>query len=371
MRKLIRNDLSRCTGCNGCVRVCPIDEVNVAFMEDDRWKIRIDNEKCIVCGACLTACRHGSRIYEDDTEKFIEDLENGETISVFCDPAARLNLRDWDRILAWLRKSGARNIFDVSLGADICTWAYIRWIQQNSPKTVISQPCQAIVDYVLLHNPLLLPYLSPVHSPMMSTAIYMRRYQDINGKLAAISPCIAKANEFEETGNLISYNVTFRKLEEYIARSGGSLPAETGDYDHPQTWPGSTYSYPGELKEKVEFFLGSALRVDKSEGPSVVYKALDKFVKDQPLNWPMVFDVLNCCEGCNLGTGTVHGRSAFEAAAAIENAGNGVHEERERGYFGKMLANFDDNLRLTDFTRIYHLHAPTTKKETRDSLPQP
>ena len=355
MRKLIQNDLSKCVGCNRCIRACPISEANIVFMEDGRMKVKIDNDKCIACGACLATCQHESRTYEDDTEKFIEDLRSGETISVFCAPAARANLRDWSRVLTWLRMLGAKNIFDVSLGADICTWAYIRWIQQNNPKTVISQPCPAIVDYILLHNPSLLPYLSPIHSPMMCTAIYMRRYKNISGKIAAISPCIAKASEFEETGNLVSYNVTFKKLEEYIVRNCIMLPPEQGYYDHPLSGLGSVYSYPGGLKENVEFFLGKALRVDKSEGQSVVYKALDEFGQESPEHWPVVFDVLNCPEGCNLGTGTLHhDRSVFEVGTAMEKARQESIAGREREYFDQMFADFDRDLKLSDFVRQYY-----------------
>ena len=362
MRKLIQNDLSKCVGCNRCIRVCPVSEANIVFTEGDLMKVKIDNEKCIACGACLAACQHDSRTYEDDTEKFIEDLRRGESISVFCAPAARANLREWERVLSWFRKLGVKSIFDVSLGADICTWAYIRWIQQNKPKTVISQPCPAIVDYILLHNPSLLPYLSPVHSPMMCTAVYMRRYQKITHKIAAISPCIAKAHEFEETDNLVSYNVTFKRLEEYIIRNGINLPAEHGQYDHPLSGLGSVYSYPGGLKENVEFFLGKALRVDKSEGQSVVYKALDVFSKESPENWPVVFDVLNCPEGCNLGTGTVHGLSVFQVGTAMDKARKASLSGREREYFDRMFADFDRDLRLADFTRQYRSH-PVIKRD--------
>ncbi len=104
------------------------------------------------------------------------DPAAGMPISVFCAPASRANLDQWDQVLALLRQMGVRKIYDLSLGADICTWAHIRYIQKNNPGPLITQPCPAIVDYILLHHNELLPYLSPVHSPMLCTAIYMRRY---------------------------------------------------------------------------------------------------------------------------------------------------------------------------------------------------
>jgi ArsR family metal-binding transcriptional regulator len=196
----------------------------------------------------------------------------------------------------------------------------------------------------------------------------MRRYQNIPHKIAAISPCIAKANEFEETGNLVSYNVTFKKLEEYITRNFISLPNEPGNYDHPMSGLGAVYSYPGGLKENVEFFLGKALRVDKSEGQSVVYKTLEEFGEETPENWPAVFDVLNCSEGCNLGTGTVHGQSVFKVGTAMENVRKKALTGREHEYFDQMFADFDKNLTITDFIRHYYPRPVMKRNVTKQEL---
>ena len=354
MRNLITNDLDKCVGCNRCIRTCPVEEANIAYQENGFTKVRVDTDKCIVCGACLSACHHASRSYVDDTERFFADLRAGIPISIFCAPASRANLEQWDQVLALLRQMGAKKIYDVSLGADICTWAHIRFIQKNNPETLITQPCPAIVDYILLHRNNLLPYLSPVHSPMLCTAIYMRRYQGITDKIAAISPCIAKANEFQETGNMVSYNITFVKLEEYIKKHNLKLPMQGSGYDHIDSALGSVYSQPGGLKENVEFMLGKSLRIDKSEGQSVVYKMLDTFAEEDKENLPAVFDVLNCPEGCNLGTGCHHEKTFFEVNKSMEQARKNAVKNRDREYFEELYKTYDETLRLHDFIRRYH-----------------
>ena len=353
MRKVITNDMEKCVGCNRCIRVCPVEEANMAYMENGDAKVRVDNTKCIACGACLHACTHGSRLYEDDTERFFEDLRTGTPISLFCAPAGRANLKEWSKVLALLENMGVRKIYDVSLGADICTWGYIRYIQKNNPHSVITQPCPAIVSYILMHRNELLPYLSPVQSPMMCTAIYMRNYKGITDKIAAISPCIAKTNEFEESDGLVSYNITFNKLEEYIKRNNLMLPAQGRGYDHIDSSIGSIFSMPGGLKETVEFMIGRVLRIDRSEGQSTVYKALDAFCKENSANLPAIFDVLNCTEGCNLGTGCRHEKTVFEVNTAMENARQGSTKGREREYFEQLYEEYDKTLRLNDFIRNY------------------
>ncbi|MDY7028078.1 MAG: 4Fe-4S binding protein, partial [Spirochaetota bacterium] len=45
-------DLSKCTACGLCAKVCPVDAV---IVEDGSY--RIDTDKCIRCGECRNVCR--------------------------------------------------------------------------------------------------------------------------------------------------------------------------------------------------------------------------------------------------------------------------------------------------------------------------
>ena len=103
--------------------VCPVEEANIAYIEDGLAEVLIDSDKRLACGACLIVCNQDSRDFVDDTERFFEDLGKGEAISAFCAPAGRASLDGWDQAPALLRKLGVRKIYDASLGADICTWA--------------------------------------------------------------------------------------------------------------------------------------------------------------------------------------------------------------------------------------------------------
>jgi NAD-dependent dihydropyrimidine dehydrogenase PreA subunit len=358
MKTLIHNDLEKCEGCNRCIRVCPVGDANIAYSDNGQGKVRIDPERCIACGACITVCQHESRTYEDDAERFFRDLKHGVPISVFVAPASRTNFDDFEGMLSLLRELGVRHVFDVSLGADICTWAHIRWIQKYGPGPLITQPCPAIVNYISKHRTELVPHLSPIHSPMLCTAVFMKKYMGVTEKIASISPCIAKKHEFDETG-LVEYNVTFKRLKEVIRKNHTVLPSVPFSFDHVDASLGRIYSMPGGLKENVEFYLGKAIRVDKSEGQAIVYKALDAFAKEPTANLPPVFDVLNCPEGCNLGTGCDHDTTVFEINSGMDmqrQAAAALYERKDKDDMTALFERFDKRLTLEDFKRTYANH---------------
>ena len=352
MRNLIKSDESVCVGCNRCVRACPMEGASITYVQEGEIKSTIDSERCIACGACVDTCRHDVRTYEDDTERFISDLKNGAPISMFAAPAFRVGTIDGSKILMWLRKLGVRKIYDVSLGADICTWAHVRYIQKAKPKSIITQPCPAIVNYILLHEHDLIQYLSPVHSPMLCTAIYMKKYGNVNDKIAALSPCIAKAHEFEDTG-YVHYNVTLEKLYDYIRNHNIQLPSEPFVFDHEEASFGRLYSMPGGLKENVEYAIGKQLRIDQAEGTEIVYDALKLFAEKRGNNLPDIFDVLNCAEGCNIGTGCLHEHDRFDASAVMDANRKNTRSEYDKEEYDKLYERYDKLLRLEDFIRRY------------------
>jgi len=208
-----------------------------------------------------------------------------------------------------------------------------------------------------MHKNELVKYLSPIHSPMLCTAIYMKKYENVNTKIAALSPCIAKAHEFDET-RLVDYNITFKHLQEYINNNGITFPAQASGFDNYQAGLGVLYPVPGGLRECIEHYFGKSLRIDKSEGSQLVYSALDEYARASTQKLPTLFDVLNCMEGCNVGTGCVHHGDA--GAVNMFDIGDVMHKARQAAlgqdqgqYLKDLFAEFDRRLKLQDFVRRY------------------
>ena len=352
MRRLVESNQERCVGCNRCTRECPVEMANITYLDDSgNLKVRVDNDACIACGLCLSVCKHDARVFHDDTERFLQDLANGVPISLMTAPSIRTGIPQWKRLLTYLRQLGVRKIYDVSLGADICIWAHLRYLAENTPRGLITQPCPAIVSYCEQHLPDSLPHLSPVQSPMGCTAVLMRKYDGITDSIAAISPCIAKAHEFDDIGT-IQYNVTFAKLMAYIERNQIALPEVESGFDHSESGLGALFPMPGGLKENIEMFAGHHYRIDKEEGDSAYHK-LKEYMKTPAEQLPDLFDVLSCHEGCNGGPGCSHTINTFHMNATMGAARRKVRKRQHAAERAEITATYNARFAPEDFLRQY------------------
>ncbi|NLC24544.1 MAG: 4Fe-4S dicluster domain-containing protein, partial [Oxalobacter sp.] len=129
--------MENCVGCNRCVREGPIKTANLTYQDaQGNIKVDVDDAQCIACGRCIQVCRHGARSYEDDLERFFDDLDRGVPLSLITAPSLKSNKSNfskWKNILAWLKQKGVRKIYDVSLGADICIWTHLRYLEAYQP----------------------------------------------------------------------------------------------------------------------------------------------------------------------------------------------------------------------------------------------
>nr|MBP3598836.1 4Fe-4S dicluster domain-containing protein [Eubacterium sp.] len=306
----------KCQGCNRCISVCPVLTANYSVTDghSHNQRIEVHSENCISCGSCFDACEHKARSFYDDTEQFFNDLRQGERISIILAPAFEANYPDqYHRVLGGLKKLGVNHILSVSFGADITTWAYINYITKNHFKGGISQPCPAVVNYIEHYAPALIRKLVPIHSPMMCTAIYAKKYMKITDKLAFVSPCIAKKTEITDpnTKGYVSYNLTFDHLMEYV-RTHNIYGTPTKD--EVSYGLGSIYPMPGGLKENVYWFCGEDVAIRQVEGEKRAYEFLKDYQKRIQRNdkLPFMVDILNCERGCLYGTGIEESKSSSE-----------------------------------------------------------
>lgn len=302
---VIQVDEKKCINCHFCISACP-----VKFCNDGSGDlVTINPNLCIGCGACVRACSHGARYILDDCEDFYACVQTGEKMVAIVAPAIAASFPDtYLQLNGWLKSIGVEAVFDVSFGAELTVKSYLNFISKEQPRTVIAQPCAAIVSYIEIYHPELLPNLVPLDSPMVHTMKMIRRYypQYKNHKLLIISPCAAKKREFAETG-VGDFNVSFQSLKVLLQQMQVSLNAFPEiPYEGPDAERAVLFSTPGGLMQTaMREQPGIEKRTRKIEGVHTVYKYLANLPRDiQAGRAPLLIDCLSCELGCNGGPGT-------------------------------------------------------------------
>lgn len=367
-------DSEKCVQCHVCIQVCPVKYCNDA--SDLEKGITVNHDLCIGCGNCIRACTHDARIIVDDTEKFIEDLKKGEKIAALVAPAVDVNFPgQLKNLLGWLKSIGVKMNFDVSFGAEITTYQYLKAIQAGAKTPVIAQPCPAVVSFVEIYKPELLPYLAPTGSPVMDISAWVHKKHP-GMKHAFISPCIAKSREFQDpnTKGQITYNVTITNLKKYLEKNGIDLskfPAT--NFDGPmEAERGILYSQPGGLFEtfkryNVPLKMHQVRRTEGKEIYEEFFEDLEKEIKDKKCDVILV-DILNCLHGCNRGTGTNYDERTTDEILKLQS--ERLEKQQKENYpdpdalskLQKILEDMND----IDFSRKY-----TDKSENYKTLEDP
>lgn len=369
MNEIIIVKPEKCVGCNACIRSCPAPEANVSVrLDDGRYIVNVNSEKCVSCGECVRTCNHGARDYIDDTEACMQRIETDKVIIIASSAIKAAVPTLWKGILDWFKKKGCI-IFDASLGADIATWAHLRSIETNNLGNIVSQQCSAVVKYIETYQPMLLKNLSPIHSPELCTATYIKKYQRRTNPIAVISPCIAKKNEFTDT-NLVDYNVTIKKLLAYFEKNEIKIPTSDANdfvysFEEQQGEIGAILPRPGGFRDALHV-RDPELNVVTAQGVNSVYPQLELYAKMSDNKHPKIFDVLSCEFGCNAGPGIGKKQNVFDILDTMK----GVEEEarnRRKGGGGlfnrgedKLFKKFDDELQVQDFIRNYKPSRLTT-----------
>lgn len=374
VKNVIRLDEEKCEGCNKCIRNCPVIGANTAYMVYGKNRIKVNEEKCIRCGKCIDVCNHNARNFIDDTERFFEDLKSGSKISVIAAPSIGVNFSGYKRLFGYLKSIGVNIIYDVSYGADITTWAYLEIIKEKKMASIISQPCPVVVNYIQKYQLELIDHLAPIQSPAVCTAIYLKKYKNMNDRIAFLSPCIGKIDEIMDhnTGGYIEYNVTYKKLSEYIKNNGIDLSNfDECEFDDMGCALGFLFSRPGGLKENV-LAKNKDAWVRQIEGEHEAYDYLkeysERLKENKPV--PLLVDILNCHEGCNLGTATCKTAVMDDIDYMFNNRKEEKLKEKGKKIIRKKIDwlydEFDKTLKVEDFSRSYqeNVHIDDIKEPT-------
>jgi iron only hydrogenase large subunit-like protein len=334
----------KCTNCHACITACPVKYCN----DGSGDYVTVNENLCIGCGNCIKHCSHEAREGLDDFGMFASAVSSGRKMIAIAAPAVASSFPgQYLNFNGWLQSLGVKEIFDVSFGAELTVKSYLDHVKNNNPECVIAQPCPAIVSYIEIYHPELLPYLAPADSPMLHTVRMVREFYHEYDDCAVVmvSPCYAKKREFAETGfGDTIYNVTMKSFRKYLDAERISLrDFPEVAYKNPPAERAVIFSTPGGLLETAEREVpGISAVTRKIEGVEIIYPYLSRLKTSiAAKSSPLLIDCLNCEMGCNGGPGTLNQEKHVDE---VEHVVNKRKEAAKRTYSPKSQKKAQKNI---------------------------
>jgi len=280
MEALLRIREDRCTACYACVRACPVKAIQV---RSDRDKPEILSSRCIGCGNCLASCSPGAIDIRDSRSGLKNLLSGKEQVAAIVDPSIAgefPDISDYRKFVQMLRRLGFAYVNEVSFGVDLVAKHYHDLFETNRGKFYIMANCPITVAYICKYRPELIPNLAPLLPPSVATAKVVRELYGPETRIVYISPLIASKEEVVSFSGIerIDEVITFVELRELFEEYHiDEKELEYSDFNTPLGYLGALFPLAGGILEAAGLFTSRLdSKVVTIEG-NQIFDAIDEF----------------------------------------------------------------------------------------------
>jgi len=318
--QVIKLNEDKCRNSYSCVRVCPVNAIEV---RPERAHPVIMADRCIGCGLCFLACSPGAIEYRDSRSQVKQILKSGRPVAALLAPSIASefdDITDYRKFAGMIRSLGFSYVHEVSFGVDLVAYAYRRLFEESSGKYYITSNCPSIVEMIEKYHPNLVPNLAPLVSPMIATAMVTRSLYGDEVVNVFIGPCIdikAEAARYSDR-NLVEAVLTFIEIRQlFDEHEIQEKTVKMSDFDPPYGNWGALYPYPAGILQAagIKRDLVSS-HVITASGAEDVKEAINDF--DHHIDTIKHHFNLFFCQGCLLGPGMIRHDERFRRRSLVK-----------------------------------------------------
>ncbi|MBM6871808.1 4Fe-4S dicluster domain-containing protein [Pseudoflavonifractor phocaeensis] len=205
-------DQDKCIKCGRCVSACPYNAIIKqerpcmaacgvnAIGSDEYGRASIDYNKCVSCGMCLVNCPFGAIADKSQIFQLIQAMKHGEHVYAAVAPAFVDQFGPKvtpEKLRAAMKALGFTDVLEVAVGADLCAAEEARDFVEEVPEKLPfmgTSCCPAWSVMAKQQFPEYAHCISMALTPMVLTGRLIKMKHP-NAKIAFIGPCAAKKLE--------------------------------------------------------------------------------------------------------------------------------------------------------------------------------
>lgn len=338
-------DQEKCIKCGRCMKACRYNAVIRqerpcmkscalgAIIEDEFGHAMIDHNKCASCGMCLNSCPFAAIVDKGQIYQTIKAIQSDVPVYAIVAPAVAgqfgRELTD-TKIRSAFRMLGFEDVFEVAIGADLCTIEEAEHFLKEVPEELPfmgTSCCPAWSIMATKHFPDLSYTISMARTPMVLTARLVKKLHP-GCKIAFIGPCLSKKREASRktVKSHVDFVLTFEELAGMFDAKGVMFAdCEEGEALRKASSDGIGFAVSGGVADAV---VNHIKRVDPerkvnvvcAEGLDECFEMMKKAEKGEYDGY--LLEGMACPGGCVAGAGTLQpaNKSAVSVDAAKKEA---------------------------------------------------
>lgn len=354
-------DQNKCIKCGKCKDVCPYGAVvhrerpcekacgMNAIESDEHGRAKINYDKCVSCGMCIVNCPFGAIADKSQLFQVIQSIKSEFEVYAIMAPAfvgqfgPKVNLKTIDDAMA---KLGFDGVYEVSIGADLCTIEEAEDFLEKVPnklKFMATSCCPSWSVMAKKEFPEFRDNISMALTPMVLTARLVKK-EHPNAKVVFVGPCSAKKLEasrksvrsdvdfvltFEELmGMFVAKNVDFSSLKENPLRNETSAD-------------GRGFAVSGGVAQAVvhaiqRMDMNRQIKVESAQGLANCKKLLQMAKAGKYDGY--LLEGMACPMGCVSGAGTIATATRTKAMVEVSKRETPLKNSLDSKYKDKLTA---------------------------------